>query len=155
MNLLPKIRAFTILVSILIYFTSQGKLNIWTPFQKFQTNRILIVRTFSSGELPRNILADQGLVTSHLQKENGKVYDKKPFKITLEANKNYSWCLCGHSKSQPLCDGTHRSEFLKLTVKSVRFAVEKSGEYWLCNCKQTKHRPFCDGTHKTKEVQDK
>ena len=30
----------------------------------------------------------------------GKIYDKKPFKITLEAGKLYAWCTCGHSKSQ-------------------------------------------------------
>ena len=30
----------------------------------------------------------------------GKVYDKKPFPITLKAGKKYAWCVCGHSKSQ-------------------------------------------------------
>ncbi|XP_063697863.1 CDGSH iron-sulfur domain-containing protein 3, mitochondrial [Culicoides brevitarsis] len=125
MNFLPKIRAFTIL-----------------------PNRILGAR-FSSGEVPRNILAEKEVISAHLQKENGKIYDRKPFKMTLEANKNYSWCLCGHSKTQPLCDGSHKTNYTKVKFKSVRFAVEKSGDYWICNCKQTKHRPFCDGSHKT------
>ena len=30
----------------------------------------------------------------------GKIYDKKPWKIELEAGKRYSWCSCGHSKNQ-------------------------------------------------------
>jgi hypothetical protein len=30
----------------------------------------------------------------------GKFYDKKPFPIHLEAGRQYSWCSCGHSKSQ-------------------------------------------------------
>lgn len=30
----------------------------------------------------------------------GKIYDKLPFKMTLEAGKKYAWCTCGHSKSQ-------------------------------------------------------
>uniref|UniRef100_A0A336KPQ3 CSON010621 protein n=1 Tax=Culicoides sonorensis TaxID=179676 RepID=A0A336KPQ3_CULSO len=110
--------------------------------------------TFSSGEIPRNILEEQGLVNGQLQKENGKIYDKKPFKMTLEENKKYSWCLCGHSKNNPICDGTHKNVHLKLTLKPVKFAVAKSGDYWLCNCKHTKNRPFCDGTHKTLAAQE-
>lgn len=30
----------------------------------------------------------------------GKVYDKKPFKMQVEAGKTYLWCSCGLSKSQ-------------------------------------------------------
>ena len=30
----------------------------------------------------------------------GKIYDKKPFKMLLEAGKRYSWCTCGLSKNQ-------------------------------------------------------
>ncbi|CAH1103806.1 unnamed protein product [Psylliodes chrysocephalus] len=71
-----------------------------------------------------------------------------------KGGKKYSWCLCGRSKKQPICDGTHKIAQLKITHKPVRFEVEESKEYWICNCKQTKNRPFCDGTHKSKEVQD-
>lgn len=45
------------------------------------------------------------------------VYDKKPFKMVLEAGKTYHWCLCGRSKSQPLCDGTHKDIYLKITQR--------------------------------------
>lgn len=72
---------------------------------------------FSSKEIPKNIL--QEAVTSHLQAEHGAVYDKKPFKMTLEANKKYMWCLCGRSKSQPFCDGTHKHAQLKIKQKLV------------------------------------
>lgn len=102
--------------------------------------------------IPRNLLQDD--ISAHLQKENGIVYDKRPFKIALEAGKKYSWCLCGKSKNQPLCDGTHKNIHLKITLRPVRFMVEETKDYWLCNCKQTNNRPFCDGTHKSKEVQE-
>ncbi|XP_053688050.1 CDGSH iron-sulfur domain-containing protein 3, mitochondrial [Sabethes cyaneus] len=105
----------------------------------------------SSDQIPRNVIAD--LTSAQHQKENGVIYDKKPFRIELEEGKRYSWCLCGRSKSQPLCDGTHKLVQYKITLRPVRFQVEKTGTYWLCNCKQTKNRPFCDGTHKSEDVQ--
>ena len=89
------------------------------------------------------------------QKENGVIYDKKPFKILCEEGKLYHWCLCGQSKNQPFCDGTHNNVFLKITHKPIKFTVTKTKEYWLCNCKQTSNRPFCDGTHKNPEIQEK
>uniref|UniRef100_A0A2M3ZBW3 Iron-binding zinc finger CDGSH type domain-containing protein n=1 Tax=Anopheles braziliensis TaxID=58242 RepID=A0A2M3ZBW3_9DIPT len=102
-------------------------------------------------KFPKNVI--EHLNTSQEQQTNGVVYDKKPFRMELEEGKRYSWCLCGRSKAQPLCDGTHKLVQYKITQRPVRFQVEKNGTYWLCNCKQTKHRPFCDGTHKCEEVQ--
>ncbi|GAB1598253.1 CDGSH iron-sulfur domain-containing protein 3, mitochondrial-like [Argonauta hians] len=90
----------------------------------------------------------------------GKIYDKRPFRLELEANKWYSWCTCGHSKRQPFCDGTHKvmegTSFKKGNLKKyvpLRFKVETTKDYWLCNCKQTDDRPFCDGTHKREDIQ--
>ncbi|XP_011496668.1 PREDICTED: CDGSH iron-sulfur domain-containing protein 3, mitochondrial [Ceratosolen solmsi marchali] len=80
---------------------------------------------------------------------NGEIYDRKPFKMICEEGKIYNWCLCGQSKNQPFCDGTHNNIFLKVKIKPIKFTVKKTKEYWLCNCKQTLNRPFCDGTHKT------
>ncbi|KAF2900841.1 hypothetical protein ILUMI_05380 [Ignelater luminosus] len=110
--------------------------------------------TFSSksSDVPRNVVEE--FVTANSQPQNGVIYDKKPFKVKLEAGKNYFWCLCGKSKSQPLCDGTHKDVFLKIKLRPVRFQVEETKEYWLCQCKQTNRRPFCDGTHKSKLVQE-
>lgn len=93
--------------------------------------------------------------SASLQKDNGVIYDKKPFKFLCEEGKIYHWCLCGHSKRQPFCDGTHNNIFLKIKIKPIKFTVTKTKEYWLCNCKQTTNRPFCDGTHKRQDIQDK
>lgn len=71
----------------------------------------------SKPEIPKNPLASA--YTASSQKDNGVVYDKKPFKLTLEAGKTYHWCLCGRSKSQPLCDGTHKDHYLKVTQRLV------------------------------------
>ncbi|XP_055919304.1 CDGSH iron-sulfur domain-containing protein 3, mitochondrial [Eupeodes corollae] len=111
----------------------------------------LTQRFFCSKGIPKNVLEDNH--TGSQQQENGVIFDKKPFKITLEKDKIYGWCLCGKSKNQPLCDGTHKNIYLKIKLRPIRFKVEKSGDYWLCNCKQTKHRPFCDGTHKQPHIQ--
>ena len=40
---------------------------------------------------------------------------KSPFAIDVETGKDYYWCACGKSKSQPFCDGSHKgSEFTPL-----------------------------------------
>ena len=91
----------------------------------------------------------------------GKVYDKKPFRMVLKANKVYWWCSCGYSKLQPLCDGHHQRllgqtphYFVNKTkYKPIKLQFEKDTEVWFCNCKQSKHRPYCDGTHKDHSIQ--
>jgi len=97
-------------------------------------------------KIPKNVYEHQ---SGHTQTEPGVCYDKKPFKMTLQADKLYSWCFCGRGHTQPLCDGTHKFDGYKIKQKPIKFKVEKTGDYYLCNCKQTKNRPFCDGTHKT------
>ncbi|XP_060086175.1 CDGSH iron-sulfur domain-containing protein 3, mitochondrial-like [Ylistrum balloti] len=85
----------------------------------------------------------------------GRVADRFPFRIQLEAGKKYSWCTCGHSHSQPFCDGNHkrkRDEMNSPHLKPLRFSVEETKEYWLCRCKQTDNPPFCDGSHKEPKV---
>lgn len=114
-----------------------------------------ITKVFSStnsSDIPKNKL--ENVISAHTQPENGVIYDKKPFRVTLEAGKRYSWCLCGRSHNNPFCDGTHKNEQLRIKQKPVRFTVEETKDYWLCNCKHTSNRPFCDGTHKTQPVQD-
>ncbi|EFX72874.1 CDGSH iron-sulfur domain-containing protein 3, mitochondrial-like [Daphnia pulex] len=119
----------------------------------FFTNRILfrsVVWLQSRGK--RDDVPEVNTVSefhaSSKQEEKGKVYDKQPFKFMCEKGKSYMWCACGHSKTQPFCDGTHRSPFLKIKLRPVRFVPEETKEYWFCNCKQTNSRPFCDGSHR-------
>ena len=72
------------------------------------------------------------------------IAQKFPFQIELEEGKKYAWCACGHSKTQPFCDGSHKAYGLAPIV----FTAEKPGENWLCGCKSTGNAPYCDGTHK-------
>ena len=71
-----------------------------------------------------------------------KVAGKQPIKIDLEAGEHY-WCACGHSKSQPFCDGSHRGT----GIEPLAFTVDEAQEGYLCMCKYTKNPPFCDGSH--------
>jgi CDGSH-type Zn-finger protein len=67
---------------------------------------------------------------------------KSPYVIELE-NGDYWWCSCGKSKTQPLCDGSHKgSDF-----SPVKFAVNEKKMVPLCGCKHTAEQPFCDGSH--------
>ena len=71
-----------------------------------------------------------------------------PQKISAEPGKIYSWCSCGLSAKQPLCDGAHKN-IEGTPYGSIKVMFEKSEEVWFCRCKHTKTPPFCDGTHKT------
>lgn len=70
---------------------------------------------------------------------------RAPSKVTLEAGRDYWWCACGLSKSQPFCDGSHKGSGLN----PMKYSVEKAGDYWLCACKHSNKKPLCDGAHKT------
>ncbi|MFO1527957.1 MAG: CDGSH iron-sulfur domain-containing protein [Turneriella sp.] len=85
----------------------------------------------------------------------GKIAGNAPMEITLEAGKTYYWCACGHSKTQPFCDGTHNEVNFSLTdalasgkYKPVRVKADEDKKAWFCLCKQTKTPPFCDSSHK-------
>jgi len=68
---------------------------------------------------------------------------KAPVKVELEAGKDYYWCKCGKSKSQPFCDGSHAGT----DITPMKFTAEKTGVAALCQCKASANGPFCDGTH--------
>ncbi|CAG9336213.1 unnamed protein product [Blepharisma stoltei] len=70
-----------------------------------------------------------------------------PYRIDdLEPGKEYRYCTCGLSKTQPFCDDAHiGTEFQPIT-----FTVERKQKMWyLCGCKHNDKRsgPFCDGSH--------
>jgi len=74
------------------------------------------------------------------------IAQKFPAKVELEAGKTYAWCSCGHSQSQPFCDGSHKAH---APFTPLVFKAEESKTAFLCQCKHSKNKPYCDGTHKT------
>ncbi|MBW1855749.1 MAG: CDGSH iron-sulfur domain-containing protein, partial [Deltaproteobacteria bacterium] len=72
------------------------------------------------------------------------IADNKPKQVTLKKGEEYYFCVCGRSKNQPFCDGSHAgTEF-----KPKAFTAEQDGEAYLCACKHTANAPYCDGSHK-------
>lgn len=71
-----------------------------------------------------------------------KVAGNQPVKIDMEVGEHY-WCACGHSSSQPFCDGSHQGT----GIEPLAFSVDEAQEGYLCLCKQTKNPPYCDGSH--------
>ena len=71
------------------------------------------------------------------------IADNQPKQVSLEANKQYAWCACGRSGSQPFCDGSH----VGTDFTPTPFSVEEAGAQFVCACKRTGSPPFCDGTH--------
>jgi CDGSH-type Zn-finger protein len=69
---------------------------------------------------------------------------KSPFAVTVEKGKDYYWCSCGKSKSQPFCDGSHKgSEFAP-----VKYTADESKAVYFCGCKHSANGALCDGSHK-------
>ena len=68
---------------------------------------------------------------------------KAPYEIDVESGKEYWWCACGRSATQPFCDGAHKA----VGLRPLMFKAEKDEKVWLCGCKATSGKPFCDGTH--------
>lgn len=72
---------------------------------------------------------------------------KAPYVRDQKAGEILHWCACGHSKTQPFCDGSHGA--LKTGIEPIAFKVEKDGRVAWCGCKRSGHKPLCDGSHKT------
>jgi len=71
------------------------------------------------------------------------IAQKEPFGIDVEQGKEYWWCQCGKSKSQPFCDGSHKGTGLA----PLQYIAKRNQTVWFCGCKHTSNKPLCDGTH--------
>lgn len=63
--------------------------------------------------------------------------------VDVEEGKTYAWCACGLSKTQPLCDGSHKGTAYEPQV----FTADITATIFLCGCKHSNYGRFCDGTH--------
>ena len=73
------------------------------------------------------------------------IAQRAPIPVDVEAGKQYFWCACGKSQSQPFCDGSHKGS----TFTPVKYVAEGPKQVYFCCCKQSKASPLCDGSHKT------
>jgi len=56
------------------------------------------------------------------------------------------WCACGHSKTQPFCDGSHKR--VPGGFSPVAGEIKEAKTVAWCGCKHSATKPFCDGSHK-------
>ena len=71
-----------------------------------------------------------------------KIADVVPKVMELEAG-TYYWCACGHSASQPFCDGSHAGT----DFRPIPFELKEPKKVAMCMCKLSGNKPFCDGSH--------
>ncbi len=79
-----------------------------------------------------------------------KIADTRPIPVDLKAGETVYWCTCGHSGSQPFCDGSHEGT----GFAPLAFTPDKDDKYFLCQCKRTAKPPLCDGSHKGISAQE-
>lgn len=59
-----------------------------------------------------------------------KVAAKQPVQVNLEKGEYY-WCACGHSKSQPFCDGSHAGTHILLNNNQLgKISKEQRAGEW-------------------------
>jgi len=71
-----------------------------------------------------------------------RIFQKSPFVLKAEPG-SYFWCACGHSKSQPFCDGSHKGTGLS----PMKIDLTEAKTVAWCGCKHSKTAPYCDGSH--------
>ena len=67
-----------------------------------------------------------------------------PIAFDVVAGKNYSWCSCGMTNDEPMCDGAHAGT----DFQPVKYAAKETKTVYFCGCRQVKNGPLCDGSHK-------
>lgn len=72
-----------------------------------------------------------------------EIASKAPLPIEVEAGKNYFWCACGKSKTQPFCDGSHAGT----AFTPMKWTASETKRVFFCCCKRTAGQPLCDGSH--------
>lgn len=70
---------------------------------------------------------------------------KSPYVLEMKPGEYY-WCACGHSKSQPFCDGSHSASGTGLSP--TRVVLDQPARVAWCGCKRSGAKPRCDGSHK-------
>jgi CDGSH-type Zn-finger protein len=88
----------------------------------------------------RKIQTVQELIMSDAE---AHIAQRGPFPVQVEAGKDYWWCACGRSKSQPFCDGSHQGS----GFTPVKYTADKSDTVYFCGCKHSNGKPLCDGSH--------
>ncbi len=79
-------------------------------------------------------------------KDLPRVAMTEPAMIQVEPGKIYSWCSCGLTAKEPICDGSHK-QIEGMPYRSIKVQFKEAQEVYFCQCKQTKTPPFCDGSH--------
>ena len=72
-----------------------------------------------------------------------KIAQKSPIPVEVEAGKSYFWCSCGHSASQPFCDGSHKGT----GFTPVKYDATETKTAYFCACKHSANPVLCDGSH--------
>ncbi len=71
------------------------------------------------------------------------IAQKAPYPVEVEAGKNYFWCACGKSSTQPFCDGSHKDT----GINPVKYTADETKRVFFCGCKRSAATPLCDGSH--------
>ena len=68
-----------------------------------------------------------------------------PYRVFLPEGEKVLICQCGHSKTPPLCDGSHKDYPGKAPLEHI---IDARGRVSVCGCGKSEKMPYCDGAHK-------